>query len=212
MVTYEDYQINSNRNKILKNITGLNQMGVEKEKTIFHISTSKPIHKLIKSYSSYIEINPLMTQNELKNLIQNYYKIYSELQEILELWNTGTSSWENGEETKKDIYYDIKSHAPTTISGIQIIQKSMIIYMIMEHYQLDNLITAVRYFNYYWVKANYQSVQIDTKSLLETLNNGENNDFEGIISLKKLDKFNFNESSQTKDSIASLVNFLKQAL
>lgn len=203
---YKEYQIHVNKYKMLRNIIHLNNTH-NNNKITFNINASKPIHKLIKSYSSYIEINPLMTRQEVQKLVKQYYQICSESTELLKAFDKEAASTGYTKPT-----YALKSTAPSSKSGIVIIKSSIIIVMIMEHFQIDHIETAVRYFNYYWVKENYQSIQLDGKSLLNILNNHKCNHLIGTISLKKEKDLNLIKSGPTKRSIIKLVKLLKQSL
>jgi hypothetical protein len=208
--TYQEYQIYTNKYKMLRNITHLDN--TNNKKIIFNINSSKPIHKLIKSYSSYIEINPLMTRKEVQNLVKQYYQICSEATELLKLFDKEARSSEYNDIDTNHPTYDLKSNTPSSKSGEIIIKKSMIIAMIMEHYQIDDTETAIRYFNYYWMKENYQSLQFESKPLFDILNDNKCSHLTGIITLRKNNKFNTIESGPTKRSIIKLIKLLKHSL
>lgn len=219
---YKENHINSNKNKILRNITNLNEFSPESRKITFDIMSSKAIHKFIKSYSSFIEINPLLGKDELHILIEQYYQVYSEFNDILKSFDVEVMSSEyDGINTNrnedKNYYktnptYDMKFCAPASVRGIQVIKKSMIIVMIMEHYQIDNFETAIRYFNYHLVKEHYHSIQLNGTSLLELLNDDEYDRLAGIISLKNENNFNLIKDGPSKQSITKLSKLLKQSL
>jgi hypothetical protein len=210
---YKENQINSNKNKILANITRPDEFNPENRKITFNITTSQPIHKFIKLFSSYIEINPLLNKEELHALLDQYYGIYNEFQEMLIDFNTEVVSTEDNKFLYKiNPTYDIKSDAPTTFKGVEAFKKSMIILMIMEYYQIDNFETAIRYFNYYLMKENYQSIQFEDSSLFDFLNSDEYDRIDGKISLKNQNNINPINSGKSKQSYIKLSKFLKQYL
>lgn len=210
---YKENHINSNKNKILANITRLDEFHPENRKITFNIASSQPIHKFIKSYSGYIEINPLLKKEELHALIKQYHQVYNEFKEMLTNFDVEVVSPENDKiDYKTNPTRDITSDAPTTLKGVQAFQKSMIILIIMEHYQIDNFETAIRYFNYHLVQENYQSLQLNDDSLLDLLNNDEYDNLRGRITLKKENKFNPIKNGTTKQSIINLSKLLKQSL
>jgi len=210
---YKENHINSNKNKMLANITRPGKFNPKDRKITFDIITSQPIHKFIKSSSSYIEINPLLSKKELDALVDQYYEIYNEFQEILINFDIEVVSTEDNKFPYKiNPTYDIKSDAPTTFKGIDALKKSMIILIIMEHYQIDNFETAIRYFNYHLMKENYRSIQFEDNSLFDFLNSDEYYGIDGKISLKNQNNINPINSGTSQQSYIKLSKFLKQSL
>jgi hypothetical protein len=210
---YKENHINSNKNKILANITHLDEFNPENRKITFNITPSQPIHKFIKSYSSYIEINPLLSKEELHALINQYHQTYNELKEMLTHFDVKVVLPKDDKiYYKTNPTYDMKSDAPADLGGIQVLQKSMLILMIMEHYQIDNFGTAVRYYNYYLMKENYQSIQFEDNSLFDFLDSDEYDGIDGTISLKKQNNFNPIKSGAPKQLVMKLLKLLKKSL
>ncbi len=218
---YYSKQLDTNKNKLLNNITNLANYSINSRDIVSNLYSSKPMHKLLKAHSIFIEINPLLPKNKLIKILDDNYNIYNKFKEIFEYFElesdseydeSGIINSDSSSKYSMKENNDIKSNTPTSIQGVEIIQKSIIIHSIMKYYELNDIHTAIRYFNYFIIRNNVKSLFIDNQSLIHVLKQEKYELLEGKIYFKKPKSINILQKGKTKIDIINLTKLLNQYL
>lgn len=192
---------------ILKNIS-TKFYPYKSKKIAYNLHTEKPIHKLIKLYTCYMEISPFSEVNDIKKSAMNHLsKMKKDVQALNPLF---------------DLYYENEENTQTSISNkFKSVQKSkdafkrafIVLNIIKLHNLEDEFDKAVRLFNFYMLQKYYDQIYIGESNLLQKLQ--EVDGFEKIEGAMKIHDdipLNVILDGPPKENIKKIVKLLLQEL
>jgi len=149
---------------ILKHVS-MNYYPYKSNSIIHNINITKPVHKFIKLYSSYIEISPFLGASEnidiLKYNLKNLKNNLKDISNIFDLF------YEHESDNKEDI----SNALPGIKQGQDILKKSFILVEIIKSHNLkDDIEKAIRLYNFYILKKYNMHICIEEDNLSDMLN------------------------------------------
>lgn len=212
IVEYFDVSINpvkhqrSYKHYILKNISS-KFYPYKSKKITYGLYTEKPVHKLIKLYTCYMEISPFSEANDIKKSAMNHLsKMKKDVEELNPLFDLYYENEENAQTNISNTFKKVKSSKDT-------FKRAFIVFSIVKlHHLEDELDKAFRLFNFYMLKKYYAKIYIGETNLLQKLQ--EVDGFKNIKGEMKIYNVPLNVISDgiTKENIRILVKLLLQEL